>query len=134
MISPFPVTPPNNPIPSVHSLLPFASMRVLLHSCPTAPASPYSGTSNLHKTRGLLPLMSDKAILCHMCILSQGFHGWWSSPWEHWVVWLAEIDFPTGLQSPFVPPFLLRSPPNGVLELSMMVGCEHPHLHLSVSG
>jgi hypothetical protein len=37
--------------------LPLASMRVLphplTHFCPTAQASPYNGTSNFHRTKGL---------------------------------------------------------------------------------
>ena len=56
MIPAFLVTPPQPPIPSPLSL-PFASMRVLLHphtlSCPTAPASQYAGSSNLHRTKRL---------------------------------------------------------------------------------
>ena len=58
MISPFPVTPPHNSLissPSPHLL--FASMRVLLHplthSCLTTPASPYTGSSSLHRTKGI---------------------------------------------------------------------------------
>ena len=47
MISPSQVTPPETPIPSLLSLLPFASMSVLLHQ-PTYPhltdlAFPYTG-------------------------------------------------------------------------------------------
>ena len=66
MIAPFLVTPPQPSIPSS----PFASMRVLLypltHSCLIPLAYPYAGVSSLPT----LPLMSDKAILCHICISS----------------------------------------------------------------
>ena len=54
MIYPFPVTPPQT---SCHFLLPFASVRVLLHSLThshlTTLACPYAGASNLHGTKGL---------------------------------------------------------------------------------
>ena len=41
--------------------------------------------------------------------------GWWSSPWEHWVVWPANVLLPMGLQSPSDPPVLLPAPPPGSL-------------------
>ena len=50
MISHFPVTPPQPP--PFLSPFPFASMRVLPNQ-PMAPASPYTGASNLHWTKGL---------------------------------------------------------------------------------
>ena len=58
MIFPFLFTPPQSPHPILFlSPLPFASMRVFphppIHSCPTTPASPYTGASNLQRTRGL---------------------------------------------------------------------------------
>ena len=30
--------------------------------------------------------------------------GCWSSSWEHWVVWAADVVLPMGLQSPSTPP------------------------------
>jgi hypothetical protein len=85
-------------------------------SHPTAPASPYSGASNLHRTKGLS---------CHWCQArpfsatygSGGICtllGWWSSLWEDWVVWPANV--------------VLWGP-----ELSLMVGSKHPHLHWPVA-
>ena len=58
MISHFSVIPALPPSPPTFSLpLPFACMRVLPHpptlSCPTTPASLYSGASNLPRTEGL---------------------------------------------------------------------------------
>ena len=57
MKSPFLVIPQQTLILFSLSLLPFASMRVLLHplthSCLTALASPYAGASSLHRTKGL---------------------------------------------------------------------------------
>jgi hypothetical protein len=35
--------------------------------------------------------------------------GWWPSPWEHWVIWPADV-LCMGLQSPFAPPDLLPVP------------------------
>ena len=61
------------PIPPLLSPLLFASMRVLFCSltlsCLTPLTSPYAGASSLPP----LPLMSDKAILCHICIWSHGY-------------------------------------------------------------
>ena len=79
MISHFPVTPPPTPIPHHPFPLPNASRRVLPHpptlSCPTAPASPYSGASNLPKAPGPRAahlLLSGKAILCYICSQCHG--------------------------------------------------------------
>jgi hypothetical protein len=41
------------------------------------------------------------------------FLGWWSSPWEHWVVWSTDIVLPMGLQSSSSPLVLLPAPPPG---------------------
>ena len=75
MMSPFLVTPPQTHIPSPP--IPFASMRMLLHlfthSYLTSLASPYAGASSLHGTKDLpLPLLSEKAILCYICIWNCG--------------------------------------------------------------
>ena len=91
MIFSFLVTPSMNPPHSIPLLpSPFVSMPMLLHpftySYLASLASPYAGASNLLP----LPLMSDKAILCYICIWSPGslhvYSGWWFSPWELWVV------------------------------------------------
>ena len=77
MISPFLVTPPQHLILPPLSLLPFASMRVLLHpfthSHLTTLTSPYAGAPS----PPALPLMPEKAILCYICIWSHGsLHGY----------------------------------------------------------
>ena len=86
MLSPFPVSPPQLPIPSSLSPLP-ASMRVLphppTHSCLSTLSFPYAGSSSLHRTKGLPSLMSDKAILGYICNWSHVYSLvlWFSSPW-----------------------------------------------------
>ena len=68
MIFPFPVTPP--PTLSLIPLLPlpFASIRLLLHpsmySHVTSLSSPYTEASSPPP----LALLSDKAMLCYICI------------------------------------------------------------------
>ena len=70
----FPLLGYSSTDPPSHPLfpLPFASVRVLLHpfthSCFTPLASPYTGASSLPP----LPLMSDKAMLCYICIWRPG--------------------------------------------------------------
>jgi hypothetical protein len=55
-------------------------------------------------------LMSDKAILCYICIWNHRslhvYSGWWFSPWELWLVQLVDIVLPKGLQSPSAPSVL----------------------------
>ena len=81
MISHFPVIPPQvptiNPTTSLFSL-PFASMRVLIHP-PNHPLPPqhssiciYWGMKPPQDKGPSFPLMSDKAILCYLCIWSYG--------------------------------------------------------------
>ena len=69
MISPSQLPLHHHPHPVSPFPLPFASMRALYlpftHSHHTSLASPYAGVSSL-------PLMSDKAILCYICIWSLG--------------------------------------------------------------
>ena len=100
--------------PFLHHPLSPASL-MLSHSIP--PASPYTAVSGLHMTKGpSLSLMSEKAILCCLCIWSHTWFppcvvlGCWSSPWEHWVVWPADV-LPMGLQSHLALPVLLPAPP-----------------------
>lgn len=57
-VTPVPGHPSTNLPSHIRPLpLPFVSMKVLPHSftlpCPTAPASPYFGASNLHRNKGL---------------------------------------------------------------------------------
>ena len=134
MISPFPVTSSNNtdsniPLPSYPSAmspitnppssLPFVCMRVLPHtptlSCPTAPLFPYSGASNLPRTKDLPPITVGQGHpLLHMYLepkIPLGIPlGWWSRLWENWVVRSAYVVLPMGFQSPSAPTVLLPAP------------------------
>jgi hypothetical protein len=92
MCSPFQVSPSGNPLAHLPSpccyegTSPPPPTHPLLPSCPDIPLH----CSIKHSlARGpLLPLMSNKAILCHMCSWSHGslhvyiLFGWWSSPRE----------------------------------------------------
>jgi hypothetical protein len=93
---------------SALSFLPFAFIRVVPHlptlSHPTTTASPYAGASNLHRTKSLSSHWcqtgsSSATSPLHLepwippCTLL----GWWSSPWDHWVIWPADIVLPLGL-------------------------------------
>jgi hypothetical protein len=64
--------------------LPFASMRVLLHpatlSCPTAPAFPYTGASNLHRTKSL-PSHCCQARSSSDTYVSGAIAPSWYTPW-----------------------------------------------------
>jgi hypothetical protein len=79
---------------------------------PTAPASLYSKASNLHVTRGLPSHCCQTGL--HMYLepwVSPGtLFGWWSRPWENWVVRPACVVLPMGLRSPSAPPILLPAP------------------------
>jgi hypothetical protein len=108
------------------------------HSHLTAPASTYDGASNLHRTMGLPSHWCQTSHpLLYMCLESWippcKLLGWWSIPWDDWVVHYADIVLPMGLQSPFAPP-VLPGPPPGAPKLSMKVGSKHPHLHWWVAG
>ena len=52
----------------------------------------------------LLPLMSNKAIICYICSWSHGslhvYSGCLFSPWELWGYWLLYIVLSMGLQAP----------------------------------
>jgi hypothetical protein len=104
MLSPFPVSPPQPPIPF---LIPPVSMRVLPHSCLSALEFPYTGASSLHRTEvAPLPLMPGKTIPCYISSWSHG------CPHVYSLVgglvpgsfersgWLIFLFLPLGLQSP----------------------------------
>jgi hypothetical protein len=129
------------PIPS-----PPASLRVF--PPPTHPLQPprpgiplHWGTKPSQDQGPLIPLMSNKTILCYICSWSHGFlhvyliFGWRFSPWELWGVWLFWYCFSSyGVANPFrsFSPFSNFS--TGDPMLSPMVGCEHLLLNLSGSG
>jgi hypothetical protein len=59
-------------------------------------------------------------------------HSWWSSLWQHWVVWPSKVVLPMGLQPLFLQSF--QQLPNWVPELSLINGSQHPHLLWSFAG
>ena len=106
MVSHFLAIPSPTPIPHPLSPLPFACMRLLLHpptlSCPTAPASPHAGASISPGPRASPPIAVRQGHpLLHMYLESWippcTLLGWWSSPWEHWVVQPAYAVLPMWL-------------------------------------
>jgi len=115
---------------SILSHLPFTSIRVLppTHSCFTPLAFPYSGESNLNKTKGLPS---------HSCQTKpvSATHVSGDLPILFLVGGLVppDIVLSVGLQSHSAPPVLLHAPPP-VLEFSLMVRTKHPHLHWSNAG
>jgi hypothetical protein len=143
MISHLPVTPPqtSNPTSALFSLT-FASDCAPVH---TYSLLPHHSSISLHwgikppQDQGPpLPLMSDKAIFCYICIWSHGFlhvhsligglipgsPGWSGQPM---------LFFLWGCN----PPLLLHSfcqLPHGVSEFRLMVGPKRPYLHWSVAG
>lgn len=118
----FPVTPLQAPHPTTS--LPFSSMRVCpIHPPSLVPPLRYPPTLGHQSSTGprafppidvrqghpLLPTYLEPWIL--PCTLL----GWWSNPWQHWVVWSAGLVLPMGLQSPSPPPVLLSAPLPGSL-------------------
>jgi hypothetical protein len=95
-----------------------ASMSVLSHppihsSLPTPGIPLHRGIEHPQAQESLLPLMSNKAILCHIqgppCVL----FGWWSSPWELQGLWLVDTVAPSmGLQDPSPPLIPSTTPPS----------------------
>ena len=86
MIYPFRVTPPQNPHPMCPLPTPVCLYECALypptHSCPNAPASPLLwGIKPPQDQRLPLPLMSDKAILCYICIWSGAMDPSLYIPW-----------------------------------------------------
>jgi hypothetical protein len=127
------ITPPQTHHPtSTFFPLPFASMEVLPHtptlSCPTTQHPP--GCIKPPQDQDPpIPLMSDKAILCYICIWSHRslpVHSLIGSlvPREYWVVQPANFVL-HGLQSPL----LLQSSHQSPWALCLIIGSKHPHLH-----
>ena len=95
MLSPFLVSPPPLPIPS---LLPCSPTHQLLLPGPDIPL--HWGIQPSQNQRHLLALMTDKATWVLPCVL----FGWWFSPWELWRFWVVHIVVPPiGLQTPSAP-------------------------------
>jgi hypothetical protein len=137
MISHFWITPPQTPhSTSVFSPTPFSSMTGLPHPPAFFAPPPYAEASNLHRTKDLpsqwcqtrpssatyvSEAMAPSLLPCTL-------FGWWSSSWEHYghsSSYWAAIPLCSSRPS--------ASSPNGIAELSLMVGSKYPHLHWSVA-
>jgi len=138
MISSLPVTPPQLPIPSPRSTLPFASVRVLLHplthSCLCSSIFSTPGDQTHTGPRASPPLdVRQGHLLQHMYL----------EPWIHvyslngglvlgalggLVSWYCSSY---GVAIPFSSLSPSPSSSLGVPRLSLVVGCEHPHLYWS---
>jgi hypothetical protein len=60
--------------------------------------------------------------------------GWWSKLWENWVVRADYVVIPMWLQSLSASSNPSASSSTRFLELNLMVGSKHQHLHWSVAG
>ena len=78
----------------------------------------------------LLTLMSEKTILCYICILSLVVY----SPWELWGYWWFRLFFLLWGCKPFSSLGPFSSSAIGDPVLSPLVGCEHPPLYFSGTG
>jgi hypothetical protein len=120
MISPFLATPSQT-----SHLIPLLSPPLYLYESvlPTHPLPPHCLSIPLHwgikptQDQGPpLPLMSDKAILCYICIWSHGpFHVYSLVGGLVSGTWLVDIVLRMGLQSPSVPSILPLAHPLGSL-------------------
>jgi hypothetical protein len=142
MIAHFLVTPPQTPSHICPPHFPFTSMRVLpIHPpSPTLPLQhpPMLGHQISTRSRASSPIDVRQGHLLYMylepwiplCTLL----GWWSRPWEHWMIQPADVVLPMGLQSPSTPLVLPPAPPPGSPSSVWWFGSKHPHLHWSVVG
>jgi hypothetical protein len=118
MLSPssFPSTSPLSPPPSpcLRESPPPLAYPLLPQS---GPAFPCSGSSSLHRTKGLPSQWCQirqsyatylAGAMGTTCVL----FGWWFSSWELWRVWLVDIAvLPMRLQTPSAPTVLALTPP-----------------------
>ena len=115
VLSPFLVSPPPQKPPTISSFLVLPSTHPLLPSCPGI--LQHWGIKPSQDQGPLLPLMSDKAILCYICGWShRSLHelfGWWFNLWELQGLWLVDIVLPMGLQTPSSPSVLSLASPLG---------------------
>jgi len=126
MLFPFPVSPPQIPIPSP---LPPASMKVLLHqpthSSPIILECPYAGALSLHRTTGLPShrrQIRPSSVTHASWTMDPVIFGWWFSSWDLCGVCLVDIVVhPMGLQTSSALSVLPLTPPLG----SACSGCEH---------
>ena len=83
-VIPFPGLPSRNPL--AHPSSPCFYEGAPKHTYPLLPPYPgiplYWGIKPSHNQGQLLPVMSDKAIICYICSWSHGYSGWWFGLWE----------------------------------------------------
>jgi hypothetical protein len=115
--------PPTHPLPSSHPSIPL-----------------HWGIKHPQDQRPLLPLLSNKAILCHICCqphrsLHVNSLVGGPVPGSSREVWPVDTVAPSmGLQTSSAPSVPSPTPPSGIPTFSLMAGCEHLPLYLSVSG
>ena len=120
-VFPFPGFPFRKPL--IHPSSPCLYKGALLSTHPLLPSRPgiplHWGIEHPQTQEMLLPLMSNKAILCHICCQSIPpcvLFGLWSSSWELQGVWPVDIVAPPmGLQIPSAPLVPAPTPPLGTL-------------------
>ena len=117
-VIPFPYLPSKKPLCHIPSSC--SPTHPLLLPCPGSPLQWGIWTSQ--EQGPLLPLMSNKVILCYICSWSyRSLHvyslvGGLFSPWELWGYWLVHIVVsPMGLQTPSVPRVLSLASSMGTL-------------------
>ena len=142
MISPSLVTPLQPPfnLPSASYPLPLwgcSPTHSITYSNLTSPASPYSGASNLHRTKGL-PFHWLQTRPSSATYVPGAMDPSLYTPWLV-VKSLGALGGPANWRSLYGVsiPCSSRSSarfPTRVPELSLMVGFKHPHLHWSVAG
>jgi hypothetical protein len=119
-VIPFLISPTKT---SYHICHPPASMQVFSSQILTPDSHPgitlHWGTDPSQDQGPLLPLMSDKDILCYIWGWSHWFlhvySGWWFSLWELWGVCLVDIIvLPKGMQTPSAPSVLYITLPLGI--------------------
>ena len=97
--------------------------QTLLSSLPGIPL--HWGNKHPQARGSLLPLMSNKEILCLICRTinpSMCTLGWWSSTQELLGIWLVDTASAMRLQTPSVPSVPSPNPPSGTPMFSPIVG------------
>jgi hypothetical protein len=124
MLSPVSVFPLQSPYPI---FLPHSN------SCYTILMFPYTGASNLHRTKGLPSHLWQRtqSSATYAAEARGVLFIWWFRPWELWgslVGWHCCSSY--GVSDPFNSSSLSPNSSVVIPMLSPMFGCEHPHLHL----
>ena len=134
-----PLPCPQNPLSHPSSPWFYEGVPLPTHSCLPALVFPYTGTSSLHRAKGLSshswgghswqgrPLLHVQLEpWVPLCVL----FGWWFSPWEIWGVWLVgTVVLPMGLQTPSALSILFLNPPLGTpCSVQCLAVSMHPYI------